>query len=119
LEITEMSSSVKGDYSNAGSKIVLTTRDDRMYIDAMSVLGWPRHVTGVHIHKVRQADDEKTWEQNLRELSSTSSSFIRLIEILIQYDQPGRPVFSLPNPIANQPLLSQSSRSHSNLLTLV
>jgi hypothetical protein len=44
-----------------------------MYIDAMSVLGWLRHITGLHIHKARQAGDEKTWEQILRELSPTSS----------------------------------------------
>jgi hypothetical protein len=49
--------------------------------DAMGISGWLRHITGLHIHEARQAGDEKTWEQILRELSRTSSYFIRLIEV--------------------------------------
>jgi hypothetical protein len=109
LKVTEMSSPVKRDYSNAGSKIVLTTQDDRTYIGATSVLEWLRHVVGLYIHEARQAGDEETLEQILRELSPTSSFFIRLIEVLIQSGQAVRPVFSLPNPIANQPRLSRIS----------
>jgi hypothetical protein len=105
LETTEMNSPVRRDYLIVGSKNVLTIRDDQMYIDAMSVLGWLRHITGLHIHQAHQAGDEKIWEQNLHELSPTSSSFICLIEVLIQFGQQIRLVFSLLGPIANQTIV--------------
>jgi hypothetical protein len=54
----------------------------------------------------RQIDDERSWEQVLREFSPTASSFIGLVECLIQSDQQIKPVFSLPGPIANQTILS-------------
>jgi hypothetical protein len=77
LKAIGMSSSVRRDYPVAGSQFVLMTRDDRISIDAMSVLEWLRHITGLYIHEVRQVGDEKAWEQILRELRLTSSSFIR------------------------------------------
>jgi hypothetical protein len=78
-----------------------------MYIDPMSVLEWLRHITGLHIHEARQTGDEKTWEQILRELNPISSSFIRRINVLIEFDQQIRSVFSLPSPIANQTILAR------------
>jgi hypothetical protein len=87
MKDAEMNSSMRRDYSTARSKIVLTTWDDRMYINAVSVLEWPRHITGFHIREARQAGDEKTWQQILRELSPTSSSFIRRTEVTIQSGQ--------------------------------
>jgi hypothetical protein len=107
LIATRMSSPVRRDHLIAGSKIVLTTRDDRMYIDVMSVLGWLRHITRFHIQEARQAGDEKIWEQIFRELSPTSSSFIHLVEGLIQSGQQVEPVLLLPVPIANQTILSR------------
>jgi hypothetical protein len=83
LKATGKSFPVKRDYSITGSKIILTTRDDRMYIDIMSVLGWLRQITGLHIHDGRQAGDEKTWKYILREISPISSSFVRLIDVLM------------------------------------
>jgi hypothetical protein len=118
---TGMGSPVRRDYSIAGSKNVLTTRDDRMCIQAVNILGWLCHITGLHIHDARQAGDEKTWEQILREFSPTSGFFIRLVEILIQSGQQVRPVFSLPDPIANQTILSRifatsSESAHAGLI---
>jgi hypothetical protein len=116
-----MISPVKRNDSIAGSKIVLTTRDDRMYIDAMSVLGWLCHLNRLYIHDARQADEEKAWEQIFRELSSTSSSFMGLIEVLIHSGQQVRLVFSLPRPSANQTILSRifafsSESAHAGLI---
>jgi hypothetical protein len=78
-----------------------------MYIDAISVLGWLRHMIGIHIHEARQAGNEKTWEQILRELSPRSSSFISLIEVLIQFGQQVRPGLSLSGPITNETIFSR------------
>jgi hypothetical protein len=81
LKATGMSSPLRRDYSIAGSKIVLTARDDRMYINAMSVLGWLRQITGLYIHEARQAGDEMSWNKvcgnsvPLQVLSSASLKF--------------------------------------------
>jgi hypothetical protein len=74
-----------------------------------------------HIHEARQDGDEKTWEQILRELSPTSSFFIRLIDVLIQSGQQVRSVLSVPGPIANRTILSRifafsSESAHAGLI---
>jgi hypothetical protein len=107
LKATGLRSPVRRDYSIAGSKISLRQGDDRTYIDPTRVLEWLRVISGPQTLLARSTGDERTWEEILRELSPTSSSFIHVIELLIQSVRRIRPVFSLPGPIANQMILSR------------
>jgi hypothetical protein len=80
-----------------------------MYPDPMGVVERLCYITGFHLREARRAGDEKTCEQILRELSLTPNSFIRLIEvlILIPSGQQVRPLFSLPDRIANRTISSR------------
>jgi hypothetical protein len=107
LKATGLSSPVRRDYSIAGSKFNLVHRADRTYLDQIGALQRMQLIGGPHGYISRQICHERSWEQVLREFSPRASSFIGLIECLIQSDQQIRLVFSLPGPITNQTTLSR------------